>query len=411
MTNTESSTPVFQDFEVAVTLTDVVEQEWTAPLSLEIQSTRDDTDIDTMSNGTGRNPATLLEAAGAGGAGFFTDTAATRPNADALDIQYSLHGGTGAGALDHVKTPNDDDLMFVAQPTTGAGEDLSRRALSYVQLRGLSIRSTFADNARLEDGAYAGLEPVLAEVEMTHPVRRDNVYRRARPVWVGPQGHRPASESDWPSEYTVRFARVSGDDSSPILWSANVWVDSTDPTLRLLSYVIPYHYVEPSATISTSFRPSIEFAELAEETAATASWDVWAVARALEAGDADWSAAATVATLATAKTSVTLTHPVTDISGASPFLLQEYLYWDGAGGGWAYREGQLFEGDLVALAPYLHTLDIELDLTWAVGTDTPIRVDFYCADPTDPVYGVEAGNSLAQLKVCCVGASVWEYPQ
>lgn len=417
--STEGSTPIHQDHTASLDLV-TIEQAYVAPLQLRVTSFTGSTVIDQVTFPTTQPFTTGGSAVDAdSGDTYYTDTTATRPNTDALDIQVTRFNGAstagedGTGDFDHLWTDDGDVMVMAPQPPEPY--ELSKRYISYMHLRGLEIHTTFEDTTLQPDDVLRAKQAVVGEVEQTHLIRRDSLYRRARPKWLGPEGYVPATEAGWPGAYTGRWPRVYGDNTDTPLFSANVFLDSTSPRLKIMAYVLGYETLAVGTAITGD-----NYAEALAERAGAATWLFDVQGYQLEDGDADWTAATSIVdtTSDTDKVFARVTHYPTEVSGASPFLRQAATY-ESSLQEFTFKEGLLYPEDLTALRPLL--IDVEVPVTYTVTDDVPVRIDLIptvttTASDVPENVSVELASSQASASssdfaLVCIGASIWELPQ
>lgn len=413
-TNTEASTPQFQGVSKEITF-DARERLEVGPVAIGITSERDDTtDIKSIATIAGLASRYGTYEDTTASSTFFQDTAAARPNAAALDLQFLEEGGERGDILYR----KSDSIAVLYPPVRDYYNfDTNLRHMTYAQIRSLELRNGFEDTTRM-DRAHRGGVPLLAETEASHFVRTHNHYKRRRPLWVGPTWETP-TEAGWPNGYTRRFIRVAGDATETAVLEANVWPSTVNPEIEVLAYVFAYHY-SPLFTPSPLLGYERERAAIhaMEDTATLASWDAWVTAERIEDGDSDWSAPAEVAAAPVDKAYVDFTHILPDSDHSLPILLQEYRHQEDSGG-FIFKEGQLFEPDLGVL----QLVRVKTTATHDPSSNEPCRVRLhldlsdipvdYGEEPTDRggVFQQPANNDVANLHLAIVGVTIWEAPQ
>lgn len=425
LANSEGATPQFQDYKLTITYPEVQRGDAVGAVVLWVKGSPSAAAIDTTLGGGSNFRSAVYRA---DDTGFYDETGSARPNADALDVQMTRLTADNTRA-DHVYYPNLDDpdqLMGVLGPTVPVSNQLARYGLSYMQLKGATLWQRFEDTMRPDPRMFAARKPLLGEVAVLHAIRMDTIHTRPRPLWIGPEGYRPDPEApEWPDGYTYRFNRVYGDDTQDqTLLSAHVMPDTPNPRIVLMAYVAARH-VYPTSNILRALGR-----EASDAITPRIDWEHELVVRQLEDGDASWAAAAARGSSSTIITHFHLPHDESSLLAMS----EAYTRYPATstdiaadkGLGYAYREGQLGEGDLQGLA--LVTLVVDLTgydpatprpvrIDWNVRTQTPIA----SADFGDPWGGVPSdtaiGDSSVQardldtLALVVVGASIWEMPQ
>jgi hypothetical protein len=332
----------------------------------------------------------------------YTDTASTRPNADALDLQCT-EDDEGA-RHDHLQARSATRMAFVGEGGS-ASSDATTRWLSYLQLRSVAIGQTFADVDYPADEALRPRLPILAEACVTHLQREQAHHRRARPVWVGPQGVQPSrgasNPEGWPTDYTERHIVHNADHEGGAptrVLDASVWLDTVDPIVTVLLNVIPTHLLD-----DTNIVRGRGGGLPGDETNTTAQWDMWGLVEQLEDGDADWTEATSLGSTAGSKQVVRLTHYGAQASQDYPALHQHMLR---RLSGWTYREGQLWRRDTALV----QTVAVSVPVTYDPTTGRPARVVVH-AEYQSATWRPGTNQGADLLDMIVVGASIWEQPQ
>lgn len=392
----KSSSPPWQDFEVSVDGVGI-SSEYIAPLALRVRSSGGDGDPVTRLIARTRQ-SLLFEI---DQSSYYQGSSAAAPNPDSLETQYSL---ADSYAFDHLANTDQDNQIAVT-PSPLELEQIRRYQMGYVQLRGLELAQGFRSRYPPSPAHFEAGRPVLGETEMTLPIWRDNIHRRARPVWIGPTGERPDAESGWPANYRARFTRAPIDGATHTLIDASLRLTTPNPRLLVLAYFAPL-FDESVRTIAGSVR------RVADE-APVVPWRLFCMADRLENGMSSWSEATDLGTdllpgldLSDAEDPniIHLTHLPILGTGDDPLGWSEHVMM---AGGFPFREGQLFAEDEPRL--HLHTASFALS-----GLDQGgiIRTRLLATAPPEGVNWNGARlQDAAKLRLVCVGATIWEVPQ
>lgn len=409
--NSESATPQFQDGRIILPVADQV-ADAVGALVLLCAGAPNDADTDVTLGG---GDALATQIYRAGDTNFYLDTATSRPNADALDLQYTRLTGSGA-SVDHAFYPqnfgtSDGEIIGVAARTGPVPNQLARRGLSYLQIKGASVRQVYTDTTRPDGRALAAKKPLLGEVVATHAQRLDAIYTRPRPVFIGPVGQIPDPEaSEWPVGYTYRFNRVYGDDvSAQRICAASIQLETDAPKILILAYLAPLHLF-----------PTLDLTPDADLDAITpqATWEHTVRVRQLEDGDASWADATTLGTVTQTITHGHRPYQVESMLATCEAAIRYPYSGDAAGLGYAYREGQITPADYASLD--LVAITVELP-TYEAREAIPLRVDFetildsvdWAQVPDIPLAADDTidARALDTLALVLVGITIWEIPQ
>jgi hypothetical protein len=340
-----------------------------------------------------------------------------RPDADSLDLQYTRLTVVGVDA-EHVFYPQglgsaDGEVIGTLGPTRPVPNQLARRALSYLQIKGATLWQTFTDATRPDAQAYAAQRAIVGEVAVTHALRTDAVYTRPRPVWMGPVGYLPDPEaSEWPAGYHYRFGRVYGDSASTQrLMSASLALETVNPIVRVMAYVAPLHVfpvTQPEGADLAALTPQIE-------------WEHTLELKQLADGDASWADATAIGDVDAVVRHAHRPYEEGSLLCVTEAAIRYPFSGDPAGQGYAYREGQLSEEDLSRLelvsfdiqTTYDPTTDRPMLLTWDVLTLNPIEEDWgNVGDKPNPFFpDTERARDLDTLGFLLVGVTIWEVPR
>lgn len=412
--NSESATPQFQDGRITLTVSGQVADALGA-LVLTIRGIANDADASVTLGGGSALSQQIYKA---GDTNFYADTSSSRPNASALDLQHTRLTGAGGGSVDHAFYPqgfgsSDGEIIGVASRTTSVSNQLARRGMSYLQIKGASVRQVFEDTTRPAAAAIAAQKPLLGEIAVTHALRQDAIYTRPRPVWIGPVGQIPNPEArEWPTGYTYRYSRIYGDSvSAQRLMAASVQLETDAPKLLVMAYVAPLHLF-----------PTLDLTPGAATEAITPqiTWDHTITVRQLEDGDASWAAATTLATQTQRITHGHRPYTPESLLATCEAAVRYPYSGDAAGLGYAFREGQITEADYAHLDLIAFTVDLP---DYDASAVRPVRVDLssviYAAGvdwrgvPAAPLAFDDtiSAQALDTLAMVLVGATIWELPQ
>ena len=401
-TNTESDTPEFQPESAEITF-DAIQSVGALPTSLGI-TVQSEVASSSIATDSVCLPGLRGQLVDDDGSGFFADTAAARPNVNALDVQAVYEQGDIKEIADMLFQV-DDDLVITYPPVQGTpGVATERRSVTYMQLRSCQVTNIFEDTIR-SDQAHKGGVPLLAETCAAHFVNAERHYNRMRPVWLGPTwGY--SAESGYPNGYTERVIRVAGDASGTLALDANVYLDTVNPKVIVSFYAVGIH--------ATSDLP-IGVAAADDSYNTVAPWKAWVQAQNLEDGDSDWSSPTSKAGAPTDKSTIAVTHRVPE-QELYPIVRMEQRYQADASP-FLLKEGQIFDADLAILQRF----DIAATVTNDPSTDTPCRIqlhldldsanlgDFGSSD--DYAWATPVNNDAANLIIAIYGVSIWEVPQ
>lgn len=380
-----------------------------------VTGTAPNADVATTLGGGSQRTSTIYKA---DDANFYLDGALSgRPDADSLDLQYTRLTVVGVDA-DHVFYPQglgaaDGEVIGTLGPTRPVPNQLARRALSYLQIKGATLWQTFADATRPDAQAYAAQRAIVGEVAVTHALRTDAVYTRPRPVWMGPVGYLPNPEaSEWPTGYHYRLNRVYGDSAAPQrLMHASLALETLNPIVRVMAYVAPLH-IFPA--------PQPEGADLAALTPQI-QWEHTLELKQLADGDASWADATAIGDALAVVRHAHRPYEEGSLLCVTEAAIRYPFSGDAAGLGYAYREGQLAEEDLSRLelvsfdleATYDPTTDRPMLLTWDVLTLNPVEADWgNVGDKPSPFFpDTERARDLDTLGFVLVGVTIWEVPR
>ena len=297
--------------------------------------------------------------------------------------------------------------------------------MSYICLRGFAVEFIYRDGTK-GGGIYRELPPevyranqVVGAAESGQHV--DNIigiHRRPRPLYVGPTGQAPPSESGWPTGYAERFRRVFDNITSDPAASTELDLDmssispsSVNPSIRAEFNLLPYHYVP--RYIASSDVP--DFSRVA--------WDVTLYVEEFATSSSAW------VELASTTEQIVCNHHLTDQSGRWTALLNERIrvrnYRDSspAGSSYVYKEGQLYPEDFELLQRHSIEVPVTYDpaeqnvrfrLTAQMvvsGTDAPVYSNDASTDEVPTV--ASSGETFQDFKwlvLMLTGATVWEFP-
>lgn len=393
--NTAGAAPPFGTREIVLDLTPVDLTRNVFPLILWGESR---VDAFEESAGVIDAPRSDFDRVVAASGSTYTDTASPSPNADSLDTMVTELAG---GALfEHLQSKSATEMACAfGEPVLQldlAPTDGNTRFLPYAQVKGIELHQTFVDFDFAADEPLRPRTPVRAELDALHLSRGQRIYKRARPIWVGPQGERPGATPGniWPDGYTQRHTLVAAKDTATdsLTLTASVWVDTPGATLALLAYVLPLHYLGEALK-----RPD----PLAR--ASLVQWDSWLTIEQLEAGDINWTDATTRADGSANPVTQQLRHVPAVADGRYPALYQHHLRRENSR--WTYREGQLYEGDL----RYVQPIAVDLGIGAGFDLDRPARVALNL-NFVDVEWNETANRTTDGLDLVVVGASIWEIP-
>lgn len=414
LANTEAMSPQFQDHKRAISFSpqqdDVV-----GALVFSVLGVEGTSAVATTLGGGTQYSSSIYKA---GDTDFYKDSGASRPNSAALDTQFTGFSLSTAIA-EHVSLPlvggsDDGELIGTTGPTVPVPQQMERYGLSYLQIKGLTLRPRYDDTTRPDKRVFAAQKPLLGEVAVQHALRLDSIYTRPRPIWCGPEGALPDPEaSEWPTGYIFRFNRVYGDTSAAQnLMYAGLEFDTVNPKIRVMAYIAPLHLFPGLLADGAEPGPLTPLIE----------WEHTLTLKRMEDGNASWAAAPTAGA-----TQGTVRH------GHAPFgdnsllcqseVVIRYPYsGDDPGLGYAYKEGQLNPSvDYSKLEMISFTIDAIYDpasgepllLQWDVQTLAPNNADWQDVTdrrstffPTAP-----AARDIDTLALVLVGCTIWEIPQ
>lgn len=414
--STEAASPQFQDFKPAVTFSQLAADDVGALVLWGLGVESSASVANTLGGGEVFRPFILRTP---DDAAFYADSSSSRPNAEALDIQATriIGGGAGPGAseaYDHLGVlydaypgpDNEDKLMQVYPPARAVPNQLDRRGLSYIQIKGGTFRQIYEDEAP-DPTIYRAQVPLLGEVEVIHALRQDAIYTRPRLLWVGPQGALPDPESnEWPQGYHYRFNRIYGDNTVSFrsLAIGHIQPNTVNPKILFMAYVAPLHlsfYDQLTQDERTNLSPLL-------------SWDVRAQLLQMQDGAGSWAEATILGEWITSAEGdgFSFAHQPVDPSFALGLSEGAILYPYGggaAGSGYAYKEGQLFENDLSSLSLIAGSIDATVD----EDNMFPIRINIEARPRVDVDWGnvADARRVREALALVTVGVTVWELPQ
>lgn len=292
---------------------------------------------------------------------------------------------------------------------TVSQDDSARRALSYLQTRGIEVRNRFdVDWRERARQLYDPQRGVEGRDEVAHALAIDRLYKLKRPLWIGPLGEIGAAESDYAAGHGPRFARVTGSTSDVDILRASIHPVTDEPVIRVLANVM--------VTWGGRSLPIASYPSLAEWT-----------------GRADWTLTASVERY----TDAGGTTPVVVNSGSTEQRLDCYprvptavsaavtteALLDGFNIGAltfgaidrAYKEGQLFAEDYAL--QQLMVVDVDVRFFDPTTADEPLFVRLSASVDsstlTFPELEDESTPSVAvsDLTLVVTGASIWEVPQ
>jgi hypothetical protein len=393
--DTQGDTPEYQVRTVAHTFTTPVQERRRVNLRLRFASGTPDTVIATSTNGVVASNAITLAIDSPSGSDltFYQGETGSRPSSDALDVQYTatdnvLYDHTGLTDLSY-------EIGVYPAPASNA-DPVSLYPLSYAQIRSLEVHQTFEDTTYLPDQLLRPGLPVLGEIESTHPLRHATLYRRERPVWIGPVGDVPGSDGGWPDDYTRRFARVAGDASDTDVLEANVWLTTANPVLVMRTAILFTHSTADAGG-------AVAYEELAE-FASTAAWDFWLTADQLEDGDTSWGDATSLGSGSGSKLNLIVPHYPLSYDPQARALITEEIVRSGS---WSFREGHLYLED----ERLLTYVDVPLSTSHALSTHRPCRVQLHMDFDAVDEWRISVNKTPGDLHATIVGAVLWEIPQ
>lgn len=230
-----------------------------------------------------------------------------------------------------------------------------------------------------------------------HAWNENELHKRPRLLWVGPQGKLNTSEEEfsvWNGH--VRWTYCDGDQVSAVNLedvSPTLFANGSDIEIR--GFVLSVHLAQSFFSINT-------FDDL-QKNATSCEWTMTATASQLADGDANWAAATVVDYDARV---VTYSHLPTDMSGVYLALQQQYWSKFGYSGrdyGLTYKEGQLRSDDFGLLTPFSFRLDLS-----TMAPDIPVRFNIDALRTGAPKYGIAQNNSTANLRLLMVGVDGYE---
>lgn len=241
LANSEGEAPEAQPYLLTMDLERPISTREIAPLAL--WGTSEVSDSAVATDSVNMTPFTFF--LDATDSGFYTDSGATRPNDNQLDLQCTLvapqvgsNGAPGAD-YDHLFGYSGNNTFMASYPQPQAGGLASRHRLSYLQLRGFEIAQVFEDRLAQSIASLRAQRPVLGEVEAMHALRANLAYERWRPLWIGPQAQGTSGEEGWPGGYVERWLTTNPTLTSLPLIEPLVLPSTDNPTLLAMIYVIP----------------------------------------------------------------------------------------------------------------------------------------------------------------------------
>jgi hypothetical protein len=239
---------------------------------------------------------------------------------------------------DNVATGKTNDRRMAAYPlayTWTAGVDGRRRPLSYVQVRCITLRTTYDGSALYNPRELRANIRETSEVAQKHLRLQDEIYRRPALLSIGLEGGPTPSGGQWPAGYRQGWPYLTGADLESLLYRSIAPLDaSARVTLRALFAGV--HVVENAGTTPGDFDSLLN-------GAASASWDVrFELSQDGFAINDDVTTTAPVA------------HYPTDFRLNSRLSFQQYwaAFTDPAVDySWVYREGLLYAEDFALLTP------------------------------------------------------------
>jgi hypothetical protein len=403
VTPTTSATYTWQDRERSLTHAKPIEQTRIEDLIIWQKSDRSDTNILTDAN------VTEIFVGGAFASntnGLFELASGTLPNSTDQHVQvfYCRDDGTEYDILHSYDVDASNGYAWVRPRNTYRDlvSNTATRPLGYLQIRSIQISETFTTSQPAAD-RFLPQVTVEGRDEVSHALSLSRTASRWRPIFIGPIGT-PFGVELFPTGYGRRFDYCDGNTIEEQIVTIPISPRHTAPQLKILMNVIP---IWRDSGHETSLETTNDIVEAAGE----AAWTMYATVSQYQ----DGSPSPTAITSA----SLTQTMPAypTCFSPGSAFLTQEQVFdgltvlTESIAASWPYKEGQLFEEDLVLM----ERIEIDLTLTGYDPSTDPeplilelgAEVDISGFDFPDPPNGTSS-VSASDLRLIVVGYTVWE---
>lgn len=303
----------------------------------------------------------------------------------------------------------------VANAIAGVTPIYSIRHLTYMMARSIELEPTYGPDSITPIGldSLAAKQPVLGRRAIEQAQHSNTLYRRPRCLAWGPAGDRYSNQqSSWPSTFHQRWPIADGDPTTPqTLIDTPVIVDSDSPVIEFAMFVIP--------TIAVFGQPGAQRVLQQGEI----DWEFVATVEGFDTADASWSTPTSYGTTTRTQT--------TKIYGMGPFtpflhskgILHDYysaqgLFEPTAAGtqdDWqfAFREGQLFDGDL----PLIQQVTIRVSTSSLTSLEVPLRLKLTAEHDVgsltfEPgITNPSATGIYDWIHCTCVGWSIWQVPE
>jgi hypothetical protein len=338
--------------------------------------------------------------------GKYVDTTGNEPNPGSRDLFATSEDAAAPDertpVYDHIRIDNAIKLgtdMGVYPTIIAPLISGWLRPLSYAQLKGIAIRTTYNGQGLYTPSELRANIPEVSEVAQKHLRLQDEIYLRPGVLAIGTGGKIGGNATaGWPGRYRQSWDFVKGDDTATLIASAIAPCFAPEHwTLRAL--FIGTHSVADSGSTEGDTITEIV------ERAATATWEL------------TFDVRQSLTTVATDSLRFSATHYPVDTRLTSRFLYQQY---------WAqridftednyftYREGLLYREDF----DFVQEVSVPLSgagVDWAqpggdVDFDLPIdfRVQLERVASVTPTYrqGTAVERVPANLRLVLVGLSI-----
>jgi hypothetical protein len=337
---------------------------------------------------------------------LYTGESYPAPSSSSFNEQAT---STTQGLSDHIRSWAVDRMIAYPPPEiAGFGGEAKRVYLSYLQVRGFTIREHYTPQL-YPAAEIRALIPVLGQTTSQHPAALLAALRRPQLISLGHPGELDYSRVNdtLPEGYTTPFQWVTayGSWEDPqTVWGQPVLLDEEDVELEIRVLYLPTYVIPDYATGKLDDLLA---------AASTADWELELTATTYADGSATPSLVGTQAvTLAAAA------HLPTDQSGVWPILLQRR--WSGAEAlstpsayepgelRPTYKEGQLFGPDFALLSEAV----IRLPLTGSP-TDKAVCLSLSAARTGEITFNAPTAatneDEADRIQLVIVGMSVWAH--
>lgn len=298
--------------------------------------------------------------------------------------------------FDHIRADNKSgktgDNRMAVYPlalTWQAGANGQLKTLNYVQVRCITLRTTYDGSALYNPRELRANIRETSEVAQKHVRLQDEIYRRPAILSIGNEGGATPGSGQWPAGYRQGWPYLTGSDAETELYKSIAPLDaSARVTLRALFAGV--HVVRRGGTKIDDFASLLE-------GAATASWDI------------RFELAQDNATVTDdAITTVQVAHYPTEYNLNSRLSFQQY--WaaftsSSTDYSWVYREGLLYAEDFALLTQVTVSF-----VPTGFDYDDPVVLSVHAERDSGftPIYqqGSAAERVPGNLRLALVGLSV-----